>query len=196
LYPLAPKFLIGFSCGGNLAVNYIASMVPNPFIATVSISNGYDIWKGVNLLKSDWVADSMSNQFLKSMLTPACVKQLSDDGVDVNVLIKTKSLSELDKLLILPIYNYSNLRDYYDDDSCHTKLKHVKTPLLCIGCLNDPIVDASLTQIPTDAAKTNPNIINVVTEHGGHIGWYEGRNREQWSTKLYFEYVNSFLNDL
>ena len=51
LYPEAPKFLIGFSCGANLAVNYLAhSDASCPFIATASVSNGYDIYHGEHVL--------------------------------------------------------------------------------------------------------------------------------------------------
>ena len=39
-YPNAPKYLVGFSCGGNLAINYIAK--EGIFQATVCICNGFD----------------------------------------------------------------------------------------------------------------------------------------------------------
>ena len=47
LYPDAPKYLIGFSCGANLAINYLAHVGnSSPFIASASVSNGYNILKG------------------------------------------------------------------------------------------------------------------------------------------------------
>ena len=52
LYPLAPKYLIGFSCGANLAVHYLATAGDaNPFIGSASISNGFDIMNGTTILK-------------------------------------------------------------------------------------------------------------------------------------------------
>ena len=47
LFPDAPKYMIGFSCGANLAINYLAHVgKSSPFIASASVSNGYNILKG------------------------------------------------------------------------------------------------------------------------------------------------------
>ena len=38
--------------------------------------------------------------------------------------------------------------------------------------LDDPVVGTA--GIPFEAARQNPNVLLVATQHGGHLGWCEG----------------------
>lgn len=195
-YPLAPKYLIGFSCGANLGIKFIATSKNNPFIATASISNGYDIDSGTKLVSENSpICDGIVTQFLKDILFAGRleeVKSLSKHlDIDFEAVMKTKSIRKIEELLILPLYGYKSLEQYYELDSCHHCIQNVNSPLLCIANKNDPLIPSCMTEIPLEASKHNENIISVTTKRGGHIGWIEDDINNPWYAKVFFEYIQS-----
>jgi predicted alpha/beta-fold hydrolase len=196
MYPLAPKYMIGFSCGANLGIKFIATSKNNPFIATASISNGYDIDSGTKLLSgTSPICDGLVAQKVKDLLLAGRleeVKTLSKHlDIDFEAILKAKSIRKVEELLILPLYGYKSLEEYYNHDSCHNYINKVKTPLLCISNTSDPLVPHSMINIPVEASKNNENIISIVTKRGGHIGWIENDVNNPWYAKLFFEYIQS-----
>ena len=198
-YPNTTKFLVGFSAGSNLAVKYI-SEYNKPFKATISISNGYDIKNGTKKLQTSPICDGIATQFLKDILTPERIKeikQLTDKfniDIDINKIMKSRSLQKLEELLILPLYNIKTLEEYYNQDSCANVMSNITTPLLCIGNKNDPLVHKSMCDIPLHFAKINENIITVITDHGGHVGWIDESPNNPWYSRVVFEYLEYFKN--
>lgn len=197
-YPLAPKYLIGFSCGANLGIKYIATSEKNPFIATASISNGYNIHEGSKILsETSPVCDGIATQFLKDILVDgrlAEVQALSKHlDIDFGAVMNSKSLRKLEELLIVPLYGYKSLQAYYEHDSCHNYIQHVNTPLLCIANMTDPLIPCSMVDVPVSAAKTNKHVISIVTNQGGHIGWVENDVLNPWYAKVFFEYIQTTL---
>jgi predicted alpha/beta-fold hydrolase len=196
MYPLAPKYMIGFSCGANLGIKFIATSKNNPFIATASISNGYDIDSGTKLIsETSPICDGLATQFLKGILFDGRleeVKALSKHlDIDFEAVMKTKSLRKIEELLILPLYGYNSLEQYYEQDSCHNYIRNVNSPLLCIANKNDPLIPHSMTDVPLEASKHNENIIAIITKRGGHIGWIEDDVNNPWYAKVFFEYIQS-----
>ncbi len=200
-YPDAPKFLIGFSSGANLAINYIArNKAANPFIATISISNGYNIDKGTTILSKNKICDGIVTQFLKAILSKKRIEEVekiakkSNIQIDFTKVLKCKSIRDLEELLIIPYYKYKSLQEYYEMDSCHNYINNVDSPLLCISNKNDPLVDKSMCCIPINAASKNENIISINTEHGGHVGWIDNSVNNPWYSRVVFEYMDCFLD--
>ena len=197
-YPRAPKYLIGFSCGANLLINYISKYHHNPFIGGASISNGYNIYKGTKILsEKSPVCDCIVSQFLKDILSSGRLEEVkklaerSNITIDFEAVMKCKSIKKLEELLVVPAYGFKSLKEYYENDSCHNVIKDVKTPLLCIANKNDPLVHYSMCDIPKEAALLNKNIISVTTEHGGHVGWIEEINKDPWYAVVFFEYIKA-----
>ena len=193
-YPSAPKYMIGFSCGANLMVNYLA--LPGgsgDFILSASVSNGYDIYGGTKYLKeNDRVCDGILASFLKDILRSGRsvegrkLAKIAGVDIDFDAVMKCNSLQDLEGLLVVPTYGYKSVKEYYDSDSCHKTIDNVKSPLLCIANRSDPFVHESMIEVAVEAAKRNPNIITIVTEHGGHIGWIEAGNPEPWYARTFF----------
>jgi len=193
LYPRAPKYLVGFSCGANLAIHYIVKH-PEMFKATVSICNGYDIWKLNELLlahhpATNKLAARFLQDVLKRNLTQAkIIAKAQELDIDFDKAMSCKTLNDFESAVVFPAYGYTSLEEYYTAASCCKHLDNVTTPLLCINNQEDPIVPAELIDIPRIASTTNPNIINVETVHGGHLGWIDAYGKTPWYMKLVFEY--------
>jgi predicted alpha/beta-fold hydrolase len=48
--------------------------------------------------------------------------------------------------------------------------------------------------IPIDLLYLNPNIITILTSHGGHIEYLNGMKQEWWAFKLVLDYFSYFEN--
>jgi predicted alpha/beta-fold hydrolase len=197
-YKNSDKYMIGFSCGANLLVKYLSQDIDIPFKASASISNGYQIYRGTSLLKqNDRICDGIVTQFLKDILKQGRINDVAvlaseyNIELDIKGIMNSKSLHTLEELLIVKAYGYTSLEEYYNADSCHMTIKNVNSPLLCIANKDDPLVHKDMIETPILAAEHNPNIITVVTERGGHVGWIEGFTKEPWYSKVFFEYIAS-----
>lgn len=196
-YPLAPKYLIGFSCGANLAIKYISEF--STFIATASVSNVYNIFESSRLLsETSPICDAIVSQFLKDILYKERLEEVkeiakkSNIHIDFESAMMCRSIKKLEEMLVVPAYGFKDLKEYYENDSCHNVIKEVKTPLLCLSNRNDPLVHKNMLDIPYEAAVCNENIITIITEHGGHVGWIESLNKDPWYADVFFEYIKSF----
>jgi hypothetical protein len=58
-----------------------------------------------------------------------------------------------------------------------TRRQAVSTPLLLISALDDPFHHPDL--IGLDPEPSNPNIVYLLTENGGHVGWPVGLLEQQ-----------------
>lgn len=199
-YPKSPKYLFGFSCGANLAITYISKYPDNPFIACVSVSNGYNIYDGAKILaEKSPVCDAIVAQLLKNILSGDRLEEVykiakkSNINIDLESVMRCKSFTKMEEMLILPAYGYKSLKEYYDNDSCCNFINNVKTPLLCISNKNDPLVHSSMCNIPYEASLCNENVISIITNHGGHGGWIEEMGKDPWYAIIFFEYVCALL---
>jgi predicted alpha/beta-fold hydrolase len=182
-----------------LAINYLEHVgTQSPFVAAASISNGYDILKGTTILRGkDAVCDGVVTQFIKDILMQGRLDEsiqlakAADIDIDFDAVMRCKSLQELEKLLVVPAYGYASLEEYYNDDTCHTKIGNVKSPLLCIANKKDPLIDVAVLEVPIEASKSNDHIMFVLTEHGGHVGWVEDLDSDPWYIRVYFEYIDA-----
>jgi len=202
-YPDAPAYIIGFSAGANLCINYLgrkaaATAEGGRCVAGAAVSNGYDIYSGTQFLKkTDPVCDGVVAQMFRDMLGDRAgeVQLLADRaGVTVNVaaVMRSRSFTSIEEKLVAPAYGYAGLREYQDDDASHTRLRDVRVPLLCVANYADPLVTRLMLRHPIEAARVNENVICVTTKQGGHVGWTMGQgNNEPWHVRLFFEFVTA-----
>lgn len=195
-FPQRKKFLVGFSCGGNLAINYLDHVgKDSPFKAAVVISNGYNISVGSELLKSNKYFNNVATNFMKDLLKDRLeecklIAKEKNMTIDWNVGLKAKSIPDFDTW-VASLYGLS-LEEYYSQDSSHDKLKSISIPLLCITNNSDPFVHYKMNRYPNVWALSNSNIIYVETKSGGHIGWIESLTKQPWYIRLICEYLYVF----
>lgn len=198
-YPDAPLFLMGFSCGANLAASYLAaaSRTSSPFLGCSLISNPYDIRRSGDRL--DPVANGMVCQFLKDVLYEGALKDaraLAEErglSVDFGSVLSSRTIQELDSRLLLPACGYSSLDEYYRKDSSIDLLDEIAVPTICIDNRNDPLIHPDILQTPVDAVGRNPNIMSVVTEHGGHGGWIEDMKSVPWAMRVALDFFQTLI---
>lgn len=69
-----------------------------------------------------------------------------------------------------PPFPFPTADAYYAWAGSHLKVPGIRVPFLAVNSVDDPIV----AEIPYEACSENPWVCLVTTEHGGHLGWFEG----------------------
>lgn len=82
-----------------------------------------------------------------------------------------------------PIFPFPTVDEYYQWASSDHVVDKIRVPLLSINAADDPLVP----WVPMDA-KENPLVIMALTKGGGHLGWFESRER-RWTTAPILEWL-------
>jgi predicted alpha/beta-fold hydrolase len=199
-YPRCPKFLVGFSAGSNLGIQFCArfqDQASNPFRAVVSVSNAHDLVAGTRQLEEQHpLANAMMTSFARRILVnnEEDIRTLCSDGgirLDWGRLKQTHQLRDFEESLICPIYGFETLDEYYRKVSCVDDLGMIRVPMLSIISADDPLIPPALGALAADAARLNSYIIHVATQRGGHLGWRQGWRAESWMQRAIVEYISA-----
>lgn len=165
--------LIGISLGGSITANYVTrkSEILNPKIKRACvISTPLHLASSKEALENNISKFLYQGIFLKSMKKTA-TKLVKEFGVnlDLKAIKKARFISEIDHLVVAPMYHYKNGDDYREQGSALNHLNKTKIPLLIINSLDDPFLGKE--SFPFDIAKDNPLITLDTTTYGGHVGF-------------------------
>jgi len=193
-YPKSPLFGFGLSLGGNMLAKYIGeSSAENEiqyFTGAISVSQGYDAKKGIEMIKER----QFYNRHVTSKLTGLVKKhkKVFQDVVDLSSVLATSSVDDFDKEFTCKIHGFRDVYQYYEEHSCLPVLPKISIPFLLLNATDDPLVPGSL--IPYNLANENSNIIIVTTKVGGHISWVEGwfiPKTVHWHERLGIEFFQA-----
>ncbi|GLC37167.1 hypothetical protein PLESTB_000987200 [Pleodorina starrii] len=169
----------------------------NPLAAAISVSNGYDIIEGTrHMVSSRPLADRIITAALHKLLRrklPEVHAICAAHGllVDFDEVLSCNTIRDFERALMLPICGLDDLDAYYTHNNCREALMNVRTPLLCLSALDDPIIDPSLLRHAEAAAAANPHVLLAVTRRGGHLGWISGWAGRSWMMDVITQFVES-----
>lgn len=89
-----------------------------------------------------------------------------------------------------PNFPFPTAYEYYQWASSDHLVDRVRVPMLCIDAADDPIV----ARAPMDA-RGNPFIFMALTKVGGHLGWFEWKER-RWFTRPVLEWLHMMGEDV
>lgn len=180
--PGIPLIAVGVSLGGMILTNYLANMgqtKPTGLIAAMTVSVPWDVFKSTKSLEEplNWV---IFNRHLTNLLCKLVMQHLAmarkggkNRPIDIDHVLKSKSIREFDDRYIAPMFGFSDSDDYYTAASLHSKpLEEISIPLLSLCAADDPF--APISSLPLDKIKQCPNVVIALTSFGGHIGFTEG----------------------
>lgn len=113
-------------------------------------------------------------------------------GVDLEkALIKVRTVTDYDHLVTSKVFGYETIENYYNKASSVHRIPHITTPTFIMMAKDDPVIGGK--SIDYETCQSNPNVLLGVTEHGGHLGYFESVfSTDQWFTKPVFEFLDSF----
>ncbi|CAK7357111.1 unnamed protein product [Dovyalis caffra] len=194
-YPEAPLYAVGTSIGANILVKYLGEDGINcPLVGAAAVCSPWDL-----LICDRFINRRLVQKFYDKVLTvglqgfaqlhESILSRLIDwDGVkkehkdkpnlklDPNTLLpqraKSRSVRDFDNYATRVLGKFETVDAYYRHSSCVNFVGNVSVPLLCISAMDDPV--CTREAIPWDECRANENIILAVTQHGGHLAYYEG----------------------
>ena len=96
----------------------------------------------------------------------------NEHGVNFkDVLSKIKTVTEYDENVTSKVFGYKTRDNYYDQASSIHKVPHITVPTFILLAKDDPVIGEGC--IDHDICKANPNVLLGVTDHGGHLGYFE-----------------------
>jgi len=197
-YPEHQLFAVGHSFGANTLVNYLGKYKEEtPIKAAASIANPFDFVKAanglVNTMFDKYLAESL--QVWAERNKDILSKAPKHFNIDWEKAMSTKSMVDFDEFLTRRMLGYKNFLEYYAAISSVKALKDVSIPLLCMHSRDDPFLHE--TSIPIEESLNNKNVTLLVTNNGGHVGWFHGIwQPKRWFPKPTVEFINACQKEM
>ena len=194
-FPIRPLMAIGFSLGGNILLKYLGeqgAMNSAPLSAAVAISVPYDLDAGTDALERGGMARLYVHYFLRSLLTKVQAKEeILADVIDLDPVRASKTLREFDDAATSKLHGFADADDYYRKSSSKRFIQSIRVPTLLLHARDDPFLPE--TALPLPAIEANQFLTLVLTDRGGHVGFFEGGT--PWNPKFWMEeHSASFLS--
>lgn len=162
-------FLVGFSVGGNITLNYLADGDKESIVAAVCISVPIDLAGSARAL-----ATSRNRPYMRYLLAPLKARIIAKheqfrDRVDISNLDRITTFSEFDNRFTAPIHGFPSADEYWRTQSSLYRLNNITTPTLLLSALDDPFLSTSC--FPTDETLLGSSVFAEYPQNGGHVGF-------------------------
>lgn len=208
-FPQTALVVVGFSLGGNIVCKFLGENRSNQdrVLCCVSVCQGYNAlraqetflqWDQCRRLYNFVLADNMKKLILSHRSSLLGLNSSNIGDADLGRLYAATSLMQIDDSIMRKFHGYSSLKEYYEQESCVHYIHNVTVPLLLVNSADDPLVHQSLLTIPRTLAEKMPNVIFALTQHGGHLGFFEGAvlfpQPLTWIDKFIVEYTDAICH--
>ncbi|KAD4179461.1 hypothetical protein R6Q59_022988 [Mikania micrantha] len=172
--PDVPLFVVGTSLGANMMVKYLGEDGDGILIdGAAAVCCPWDL-----LLCDRFIGRNLVQRFYDKALGAGLKRyakkhqdfftRLSDwDGIE-----KARRVREFDTSGTCRVGKFDTADIYYRESSCVGYVGRIKVPLLCISALDDPV--CTKEALIWDECRVNKNVILATTQHGGHLGYFDG----------------------
>jgi len=180
-------FLIGYSLGGNILINFLARLgADDPVIGAASVSApirpgqaALRLMAGRNFLYQFGLLKRMKKQVFPS--------NASSDTALREAVLRARSVYEFDDIFTAPRNGFRDVEDYYEKTSGVNVLADIRVPFLMIHAENDPWIPVEAYR---DIANGQSSNIEVrITKGGGHVGFHGKGSSIPWHDRC----TQSFL---
>ncbi|MGH6983489.1 MAG: YheT family hydrolase [Stellaceae bacterium] len=165
---------VGFSLGANQLIKYLGERgAAVKLKAAAAISAPLDL-AGTARLLDTWRNAFYQRYLLKFMKEEALAPPQELSPAERRAVQRARSVWEFDHVYSAPRAGFDGAADYYARTSSGQFLAGVTVPTLVIHALDDPWIPPQ-PYLAFDW-RAHPNLINLVTQQGGHVGFH-GRDR-------------------
>ncbi len=167
-FPGQAFYALGFSLGGNILLQYLASNPQAPIAHAIAVSTPYLLGRSADCLPVFY-----QRSLLKSMKAKS-LQKLSmglDFPVGAVALRAIKTLRQFDERVTAPTYGFASADAYYAFASVRDRLRDIRHSTTIIHALDDPFVPRDT--VPA-LAELSPSIDFKLSQRGGHVGFIQG----------------------
>ena len=175
-YPGRELAAVGFSLGGNVLLKWLGEQEGDArqvVSSAVSVSAPVDLLAGANSLAKGFNR-VYTRMFLGSLIPKSIekIKRFPELG-NVDAVASCKDFFDFDNRVTAPWHGFRDAEHYYAVSSAKPLLKNIAVPTLMIHAKNDPFMNGQ--HLPT-AGEVSGQVSCLFTEHGGHVGFANGRS--------------------
>lgn len=188
-------FLVGFSLGGNLTLNYLGRRGPAvdaTVLGAAVFSTPCEVMDCALRLRAP-ENQLYTQRFLESFREkirgkmPHWPGRLSDDGYET-----IRTLEDYDARYTVPHFGFADVPTFYRTVSSRYVLDRITTPTLLVNAQNDPFLGPAC--FPTAEAASNPHLFLETPTHGGHLGFLRGPfHRWNWCEERAVQFAVAHL---
>ncbi|KAK2842626.1 hypothetical protein Q5P01_012826 [Channa striata] len=208
-FPHTKLLVVGFSLGGNIVCKFLGENRSNQdrVLCCVSVCQGYSAlraqetflqWDQCRRFYNFMMANNMKKIILSHRSSLLSMNSSNIGDAELSKLYTATSLTQIDDSIMRKFHGYSSLKEYYEKESCVHYMHKISVPLLLLNSSDDPLIHQSLLAIPRVLAEKMPNVIFALTQHGGHLGFFEGAvlfpQPLTWMDKVIVEYTDAICH--
>lgn len=183
--------LVGFSMGGNLTLLYLGQRqdaAPEQLKSFVSLSSPCDLNDCIPRFERG-MGRVYAENFLITLRQKIRIKAQQFPHVfDTSPLSKIKTLRSFDDTYTAPLHGFDDAVDYWTRCSSRPLIPHITKPGLIINALDDPFLEGGC--YPYDEVSSNLNLTIKTPALGGHLAFFEGRER-YWSETQTLRFIRA-----
>ncbi|KAJ0026871.1 hypothetical protein NQD34_017871 [Periophthalmus magnuspinnatus] len=174
LFPNSPLLGAGVSMGGIILLNYLTNKQADSGLeAGFTISVPWDVQKSCDSMEEPLNMLLFNRHLARGLCeTVNRHRDVLQKVVDVDYVIKARSIREFDERFTTHLFGYESCAEYYRDASPAFKLHNTTVPILCLNAADDPF--SPQHAFPLDMVKQLSNVALLVTAYGGHIAFMQG----------------------
>mmetsp|Transcript_2561 Transcript_2561/g.3653 ORF Transcript_2561/g.3653 Transcript_2561/m.3653 type:complete len:622 (+) Transcript_2561:40-1905(+) len=211
---------VGYSMGAIIISNYVARSGSGCHLdAAMAVSGGLDLREMLKSTRSArlWqpmLAQTLRDEFIITKFDNRFRHRLSKE--EYLKLMRSYSVSEIDKYAIVAYNGFDDLVHYYSSmsvmgdiellestnsslapDLNAGRIANVSIPLCILHALDDPLTVWRTVGNPEIVVNTGSGfIMMVLTKSGGHVGWPLGLNPRSHGWKFMNDAASSFANSV
>lgn len=176
-----PRFLVGFSLGGNVTLKFAGEMGDSArelVTGICAVSTPIDLHACVRRLGLPENA-VYARRFIGSLRAryrrrhAAHPEKFPLDGID-----STHTIFDFDDRFTSRAFGFGSAPNYYATQSAMLFLEGIRVPALVIQAQDDPLIPFSIYE--SGAVRSNPCIELITPEHGGHLGFISKHKPRFW----------------
>jgi predicted alpha/beta-fold hydrolase len=171
-----PVFLVGYSLGGSLVVNYLgrrADALPENVRAAFVCSAPLNLAPGADALDRG-LSRLYQFRFLRTLRRKVRTKA-RDHGAWAHAATAagaSRTLRDFDDRWTAPVHGFHDAGDYYERASSAPYLAKIRVPTRVLHADDDPFVTEDC--VPRQALEDAPAVTYTSTRGGGHVGFVSG----------------------
>lgn len=198
-YPNRPLYAIGFSFGATLLANYLGEEGgDSPYSAAALLSNPWDMVDSAYHIQHEFVGRYLFSGAIAQALQRMLKSNRDALSVDPfftkeKIFATYNTTVDFDSAFTAPMYGFATAFQYYRAASSVNRLLKIRTPTLAINSTDDPVV--GVHSIPTYEAETNPYIMLIKTDLGGHLAYVQSDGRS-WAVDRIVDYFKAFTEQV
>jgi len=183
--------LVGMSLGGGQTLRYLGQYkeFPLPKILTKAVAVSVPCSLKESVAALNWRSNFVyEKKFVKKLKAKIIMKAKQYPDIDISGIEKMKSLKEFDNRYSGPIHGFKDDNEFYDYCEPYPFMKKIKTPILIINALNDPLLVGEC--YPTAFASTNEFVHLETPKRGGHVGFVQKGSEFTYSEQRALEFLS------